>query len=345
MNTSTHYLGLHLNSPIVIGACSLTQRPEMVRELSIAGAGAVVLPSLFEEQIVHQMMDQGKEPSPSETRIEAACYAESEDSYNGGPNEYLSNIRQLKSVTAIPVIANLNGCTDGHWLDFSREIEQAGADALELSLDSEVADSACSADEVESRLLESVTDVCDMVNIPVSVKLTPFHTNLSNLSWRLLEAGASGVVCFAHEPAWHVATEQIAATLNWGLTPASNINSTIAGLVRVRANGPDFSVAASGGISVPQDLIKTIIAGADVSMVTSEVYRAGPDAVAHLLDGLSCYLQRHGFMSFQEFVASRPSSGHAIRRMQVSSLTRCQEFIDPTPGMQHQSGDRWGHMH
>lgn len=344
VNTSVKYLGLHLNSPVIVGACSLTQKPEMVRELAIAGAGAIVLPSLFEEQIVHQMLADGKTPSENESHLEAARYEEAEDAYNGGPSEYLETIKNLKRVTGIPVIANLNGCTEGRWLGFAKEIELAGADAIELALDSELADSACGADEVERRLIDSVTEVCDLVNVPVSVKLTSFHTNLANLAWRLTEAGAAGLVCFAHEPAWQVETEHVGATINWALTPASNINATIAGLIRVRAKGPAISVAASGGISVPQDLIKTIIAGADVAMVTSEVYRTGPDAVAHLLDGLGSYLFRHGFTSFEEFIASRPSPCRSIRGMQVGSLTGCQEFVDPTPAVNHRSGDRWGHI-
>lgn len=345
MKTSANYMGLHLNSPIVVGSCSLTQKPEMVRELSIAGAGAVVLPSLFEEQIVHRMLEQGDDPSPCESQVEAAYYTESEDTYNGGPSEYLGNIQRLKDVTAIPIIASMNGCTDGRWLHFAREIEAAGADGLEVSLDRGTSDSSLSADQVEGRMIECVTELCDSVNIPISVKLTPFHTSLSNLAWRIVEAGASGIVCFAHEPSWMVSTERVAATLNWGLTPASNINSTLAGLVRIRSGGPEISVAASGGISAPQDLIKTIIAGANVAMVTSEVYRAGPDSVAHLLEGLTSYLGRHGFLSFEDFVASRPALDSAIRRMEVCSLTRCQEFVDPTPAVHQQSGDRWGHLH
>lgn len=317
----------------------------MVRELSIAGAGAVVLPSLFEEQIVHQMLERGKETCACEDKVEAACYTESEDVYNGGPAEYLNTIQRLKDVTAIPVLANLNGCTEGRWLDFARELEFAGADGIEVSLDNDLATASKSADQVEGRLLECVNELSDSVNIPIGVKLTPFHTNLANLAWRLVEAGAAGVVCFAHEPSWLVEIDKVAATLNWGLTPASNINSTLAGLVRIRSGGPEISVAASGGISAPQDLIKTIIAGADVTMVTSEVYRAGPDSIAHLLEGLTSYLMRHGFSSFSEFTASRPVLNSAVRRMEVCSLTRCQEFIDPTPDVHQHSGDRWGHRY
>ncbi len=344
MNTSANYLGLQLNSPIVIGACSLTQNPEMVRQLSIAGAGAIVLPSLFEEQIVHHMFEDGERAQPVESHFEAIDYDEANDRYNGGPIEYLASIKRLKRVTGIPVIANLNGCSTGDWLNFAREIELSGADAIEVTLDCELANAPRSANDVDQDLVGRVAQVCDIVDIPVSVKLSPFHSNLPHLAWQLVDAGVAGLVCFAHEPAWHIAIEQVGSTFNWGLTPASNINGTIAGLVRVRAGGPEISVAASGGVCVPQDLIKTILAGADVAMVTSEVYRSGPDAVAHILDGVSSYLNRHGFMSFAELIASRPSPLMSMRSMQIGCFTRGREFVEPTAGIQFHSGDRWGHL-
>lgn len=343
-NTATEYLGLPLNSPIVIGACSLTRNPEHVRELSIAGAGAVVLPSLFEEQIVHQLLEDGRQIQEAESKVEARCYGRSEDGYNGGPEDYIETLSMLKGATGLPVIANLNGCTSGEWLSFSKEIEQAGADALELSLDCEIPDGALSADQVEQLMVDCVTEVCDLVDIPVSVKLTSFHTNLGHLAWRLTEAGAAGIVCFAHEPVWEVSTEQVRASMNWALTAASDINSTIAGLIRIRSHGPAISVAASGGISTPQDLLRTIIAGADVGMVTSEVYRSGPDAVAHLLEGLCSYLTRHGFISFADFLSSRPQPQGSLRGLALGSLTGSEQFVDPTPGIHPKSGDRWGHL-
>ncbi len=344
LNTTAEYLGLQLTSPIVIGSSSLTRNPEDVRELAIAGAGAIVLPSLFEEQVVHQLILDGKQPRENEELVEAASYTESEDEYNGGPQEYLELITRLKGTTAIPVIASLNGCTDGRWLGIASDIEQAGADAIEITLESDVTDASLGADQVEEQMLSCVGELCDLVTIPISVKLSPFHTNLANLAWRLTEAGVTGIVCFAHDPIWEIATDRIEATMKWELTPAGCVNPTIAGLIRVRSGGPPISLAASGGISAPADLIRTILAGADVGMITSEIYRSGPDAVAHLLDGLHSYLERHGFDSFAALTQGRPKPKRSARKLRVDCLTHDQEFVDPTPRLPTQTGDRWGHL-
>jgi dihydroorotate dehydrogenase (fumarate) len=344
MKTNTNYLGLELKSPIVIGSCSLTCQPERVRELASAGAGAAVLPSLFEEQIVHQLIADGKSREVIEDEVESRGYDPSEDEYNGGPNEYLEMVRQMADVASIPIIASLNGCSGGHWLEFSNAVEQAGADALEISLDGECLDRAMSADQVEEELIACVRKVCGYVSIPVSVKLSSFHTNLSNLAWRLAEAGAQGVVCFAHEPAWRVGLEETRPKLTWELTPASSTNQTIAGLLRLRRNGSGISVAACGGISTAEDLSQVIIAGASVAMVTSEVYRSGPEAVSRLLEGLCSLMESRGFQSFADFASSRPKLHQSMRSRAIGALTKAGEFVDPTTAIGQQCGDRWGHL-
>lgn len=342
-NTTANYLGLQLSSPIIVGACSLTRSPEMVRELAIAGAGAVVLPSLFEEQVVHRLEQRGEVTTPGESQIESFGYDSSGDAYNGGPEDYLSLVSELKKVIGVPVIASLNGCTGGQWLEIAREIEQVGADAIEATLESELNEPNVSADEVEERMLACISELCDMVNIPVSIKLKPHHTNLANLAWRIAEVGAAGVVCFAHDTTWHVEADTVRVVPNWGLTPAGRVNPTISGLIRIRTQGPTFSVAASGGVSSVEDVINTVIAGADTVMIASEIYRSGPDIVSHLLDGLQSYLFRHGFGAFSELVASRPKPKSFMRSMQIDCLTRSNKFVDPTPKVSAETGDRWGH--
>jgi dihydroorotate dehydrogenase (fumarate) len=344
-DTVAHYLGMRLNSPIVVGSSPMTLNPETVRELSIAGAGAIVLPSLFEEQIVHRLIERGKNASAEEAFVESISYEQREDTYNGGPQSYLDSIVSLKATTGLPVIANLNGCTGGNWLNVAAEIEEAGADAIEVMLEPEVSDASTSADGIEQVLLDCVCTLCDQVSIPVAVKLSTFHTSLANLAWRLAEAGAAGLVCFSHDPMWEVHTERIEASLNWLLTPASNINPTIAGLVRARSGGPSISLAASGGICTPEDLVRVTIAGADVVMVTSEIYRSGPDVISHMLDGLCNYLTRHDLGSYEQLIRCRPLPKPFLRSAYLKSVTQSPPYADPTPHrLPPHSGDRWGHL-
>ncbi len=341
---SASYLGLRIGSPIVVGSSPITLSPESVRELAIAGAGAIVLPSLFEEQIVHELLEQGAQTSEHESRIEALSYESKEDEYNGGPNAYLASIRTLKSTTGLPVIASLNGCTDGRWLNFAGKIQEAGADALEVSFESAALAPSLGADQVELNLIDCISDLCDQVSIPVSIKLSPFHTNLPNLAWRLTEAGAAGFVCFAHDTNWRVSTERVAGSLRWELTPASNINLTISGLIRVRSGGPSISLAASGGISSVEDIVKSILAGADVTMLTSEIYRSGPTIVSHLVEGLASYLERHGFESLDALIRARPTPKPYLRSEYLNCLINPEHCQDASPPAQIVEGDRWGHI-
>jgi len=344
LDLSVNYLGLELQSPIVIGACPLTLEPEKVRQLALAGASAVVLPSLFEEQIVHQMILNDVEPTPEEERAEWIYYRQQEDKYNGGPAHYLHTIRQLTSSLEIPVIASLNGCTSGHWLDFARELEQAGAHAIELSIRPELSDPGISSGDVEDAILQCVQTVCDRVTIPVAVKLSPYFTHLANLAWRMAEAGADGLVLFGHSPCWYVNSERQEACVDWQLTPHGSISQTISGLLRIRAgNGPQIPLAASGGISTADDAIQIWIAGADVAMMTSEIYRTGPQAVSLVLNGLCSYMDKTKKASFRDFLASRPQTKINIRNQYLQILTDLGEYLDPTPREPTTVGDQWGH--
>lgn len=343
LDTSATYLGLRLKSPIVIGGCGMTMKPETVRELVNAGAGAIVLPSLFEEQVVHELMERGEKTSPQESLVESLAFEPADERYNGGPKSYLESIKTISSISGIPVIASLNGCTDGKWLSIALEMERAGASAMEVTLEMEQTDPTLSADKVEESLIECITELADQIRIPISVKLTSYHTNLPNLAWRLTEAGASGLVCFAHEPSWHVEIDRIAATLNWALTSVGTINPTLAGLARVRSGGPSISLAASGGICTSEDVIKALLIGADVVMLVSQIYRFGPDIVAQLLDGLTCYLEQNGFQSLDALIAARPAPIRYRRSAFLRSITKPERTQDPTPQVSNQVGDRWGH--
>lgn len=339
-----NYLGLSLNSPIIVGACPLTARPESVREFVVAGAGAIVLPSLFQEQVVHRRLEKRQPTTEPETKLESQYYSHLNESPYGSVEAYIELIRTLKAAAGIPIIASLNGCSGGSWLAVVDELHAAGADAVEASIEPDNFNASQSAETVEHEALAGLAQLCQQSPLPVSVKLSPFHTNLSHLAWQLAKVGVAGLVCFAHEMTWVVHTDRIATSLDWELTPASHINPTVSGLLRVRTGGPEMDLAASGGISLPEDMLKTMIAGADVVMVTSEIYRSGPDIIAHLNESLARYLSQHQFTSFAEFKANRPPLQLQPRAAFLHSLTAGGQISDPTPRVTQQTGDRWGHL-
>ena len=303
---ATKYCGLELRSPVVVGACPITLSSERVRQFTFSGAGAIVLPSLFEEQILNRMESCGLVPTSSEQKLDVTAPLEDENYYNRGVDEYLRTIARLKRQVGIPIFASLHGCTSGTWLTIGQEIQAAGADGIEANFDSPIACSHESADDAEQLLLEMVTELCDQVTIPVAVKISPFHSNISNLMWRLSESGAAGVVCFGFEPNWKVGSHGFGPTPHWNLNATGNLNQTIAGLARASVASCPLSMAASGGISTAEDAIKVLLAGADVTMITSEIYRSGTDAIAHIIEGLTQFLKRGHYEELNEFLLGRP---------------------------------------
>ena len=342
---TAQYLGFPLASPVVVSACPMTLRREAARELATAGAGALVLPSLFEEQIVgyHDGAATGRGPGESEMR--APGDPAGEDRYNGGPEAYLQAIRNLRHCPGVPVIASLSGYSNGSWLEFARELQHAGADALELTLHADAFDPELRGEIVEQWLVDCAATTCQDLSIPVSMKVAPFFTNLANLARRLIEAGVAGLTVFAHEPVWDVQMDRLQATRDWSLTSGGNIDLTLTGLIRARAGAPHASIAASGGIGSACDAIKAVIAGADVAMVTSEVYRSGPTAVTQIADGIRHYLERGGYESFASLTESRPRSRVSIRDRTRDVASAMPPFYHlPLPSPSRHSGDRWGHM-
>ena len=322
------YLKLPLKSPIVVGACPMTLEPESVRQMIDCGAGAVVLPSIFQEQIAYRDESQSK--------------------YNGGPDQYLTSIQEMKRLASIPVIASMNGFCDGTWLEYAKHIEVNGADAIELNLQPTVSNPAQRAEEIEEQLCEMVRKVCESVSIPVAVKLTHRFTSIANLAHRLQLLGAAGVVLFAHEPKWEVAIDRLQSTSHWELTPVDSLGATLTGIIQARLGGLDLSIAASGGVRTAEDAIKAMIAGADVVMITSEIYRSGPEAISKMVHGLERLIEIQGFHSLAQLQQARPApetrSRQATRFDTIDPITRTTTYRDPTPVVERQSGDRYGHQ-
>lgn len=339
------YLRLPLSSPVIVGACALTLQPETLRHLIACGAGAVVLPSIFQEQVEFGDQQQRGQQSAAP----ADSLQQQQDQYNSGPEQYLASIGALKRVSSIPIIASLSGCSGGDWLSFARQMEASGADALELNLQPVASDPLQTSAELEAGLCDAVRTVCRSVAIPVAVKLTQHFTSITNLAHQLKQAGAAGVVLFGHESKWEVEIDRLRWTVHWELTPVDSLGSTLAGLVRAHLAGLGLSIAASGGVRTAEDAIKTMIAGAHVVMVTSEIYRSGPEAISRIVAGLERYLAGCGCESLSQFQRRCPQPearcGHLLRQQNyLDPLTRSAHYKDPTPAIPPQAGDRYGHQ-
>lgn len=286
----------------------MTLDPDAVRELTIAGAGAIVLPSL--PICAERFAIDG---APAVTRLgQGRLRSEgdlcSADLYHEGSEQYLSMVSALKRHTGLPIIVNISGSLEPGWLDFARGLENHGADAIEISLPTESANPSLEPQAVESPLIQAVESLCKAVSIPVSAKLLPFFTSLPNLAQRLAQAGVKGIALFGREPVWQVIEGRMIPSTHWSLSDSSQLQLTLSGLIRLRAGDPKVSVSASGGIATARDVFDVVIAGADVAMVTSEIYRTGPDAIAHILEGIVSHLSRQHTDSFKAFV----EQSHAI---------------------------------
>jgi dihydroorotate dehydrogenase (fumarate) len=239
----------------------------------------------------------------------------------------------LKRREPVPIIASINGGSDGQWLDYVKRIEKSGADALELNWQPIITDPNESAAEIEKRLCDTVRTICAMVTIPVAVKLNQRFTNLASISHQLKDAGAKGLILFTHVPHWDICIDRMHWTIRWELSPIDSLGGTLEGIIHARTNGLGLSIAASGGVRTAEDAIKSMIAGADVVMLTSEVYREGPAAIRKVVEGIYRYLRTSSHHSLQSFQQARPEvklSDQRIMRLEyVDPLTRSEYYYDP----------------
>ena len=300
MNLVTTYLGLRLAHPFIAGASPLARDLDHARRLEDGGAAAIVLHSLFEEQITMQESGRIHEMDPSERRFADVLSAyPPEEAYALDPDEYLEHLRSLKEALAIPVIGSLNGVTRQAWLKAARGIAQAGADALELNMYEVAADSADSGAAIESRLRDALRDLKRTVTIPIAMKLSPYFTALGHMAGELDAAGADGLVLFNrfYQPDIDLDTltvePRIALSTSAELLLRLRWISALRG--RVRA-----SLALSGGVAHPEDGIKGLLAGADVVQVVSAALRDGPAVFRTMQDGLVRWMTRRGLSSIAE---------------------------------------------
>jgi dihydroorotate dehydrogenase (fumarate) len=301
MNLSTTYLGLTLRNPLVVSACApLSEDLDNIKRMEDHGAAAVVLYSLFEEQLrlerheLHHHLTQGTESYP-----EALTYFPEPEEFHVGPEQYLKHIARAKAAVNIPIIASLNGSTLGGWTDYARQIQQAGADALELNIYSIPTDPNLTAAEIEAVYVDIVKAVRAVVTIPLAIKLSPFFTNFANVAKRLVDAGANGLVLFNRFYQPDIDLETLEVTPNLLLSTPMAMRLPLRWIAILSGRLP-ASLAATSGIHRAADVIKMLMVGADVTCLCSALLRHGIRHIATVEKELRQWLEEHEYESVRQ---------------------------------------------
>ena len=304
MNLTTNYLGMNLKNPIVASSSPLSHTVDSIRRLEDAGIAAVVMYSLFEEQIgfdsyyIDYHLTQGVD-----SYAESMSYFPDMQSYNVGPDEYLNLIRRAKETADIPIIGSLNGASVGGWTDYAALIEDAGADALELNIYYLPTNTKVSGIEVETLYLDILSSVRKAVNIPVAVKISPFFSSIPNMTSRLSDAGADGLVLFNrfYQPDFDLETLEVVPRL-----VLSNSNDLRLPLrwVAILYGSLTADLAITSGIHCSHDVIKSLMAGARVTMMASELLQNGVRRVAQVLNELATWMNEHEYESVMQMIGA-----------------------------------------
>jgi len=299
MDLKTQYLGLSLKNPIVPSASPLSREIDTVKKLEDAGASAVVMYSLFEEQLVfeqkelHHFLIQG-----TESYAEAVSYFPEPDEFNLGPDAYLEHIRKAKEAVDIPVIGSLNGVSTGGWIDIARKMQQAGADALELNVYYIPTDPGFSAEDVEGIYVDVLSAVKKAVTIPVSVKLGPYFTSLPHMARRLQEAGADGLVLFNRFYQPDLDIENLEVVPNLLLSTPQEMRLPLR-WIAILYGRLQLDLAATTGIYSAEDVAKMLMAGANVTMMCSALLRHGVGRITEVLSDLRAWMEEHEYDSIK----------------------------------------------
>jgi len=304
MDLTTKYLGLALRNPLVPSASSLCEDLGNIKKMEDAGAGAVVLHSLFEEQLRHEAaeLDHHLEHG-TDSFAEALSYFPEPKEFRLGPEEYLDHISKAKQAVRIPVIASLNGTSVGGWIDYAKKIQDAGADALELNIYYIPTDMALSAAQVEKTYLDILKAVRASVTLPVAVKLSPFFSNLAHVARELDKGGADGLVLFNrfYQPDINLDTLEVEHSILLSTAQARRLPLRWIAILygRVKAD-----LAATSGIHNAQDVLKTLMAGAKVAMLCSVLFKQGIDQIRVIEREMRAWMEQHEYESVQQMQGS-----------------------------------------
>jgi len=304
MDLSTTYLGLKLRTPLVPSASPLSDDLDNIKLMEDSGASAVVLYSLFEEQLrleraeLHHYLEHGTESFP-----EALTYFPEPAEFHVGPEQYLKHIARAKAAVNLPIIASLNGSTLGGWTDYAKQIQQAGAAALELNIYNIPTDVHVTAAEVETNCVEIVRAVRSSITIPVAVKLSPFFTNFANVARRLADAGADGLVLFNrfYQPDIDLETLDVTPNILFSTPMAMRLPLRWIAILYGRVHA---SLAATSGIHRASDVVKMLMVGADVTQLCSVLMRHGITQLSGIERELQQWLEQHEYDSVQQLKGS-----------------------------------------
>ncbi len=304
VDLTTNYLGLELKNPLVASASPLSKKVDTVRRLEDAGVSAVVMYSLFEEQIIHEgealdhFLTRGTESNP-----EAITYFPDLGTYNIGPEKYLEHVRRVKEAVDIPVIGSLNGFTGGGWVDYAQKIEQAGADALELNLYNVPTDLNLPAQEIEKAYVQLVHDVRAKIHIPLAVKLGPWFTSLPNLAVRLVQSGANGLVLFNRfmQPDLDVETLEVIPHLVLSTSNELRLSLRWTAILYGRVSA---DLAVTSGVHSAEDIVKAVMAGANVAMTASELLEKGIARAGQMVTELEQWMEQYEYQSVRQMRGS-----------------------------------------
>jgi dihydroorotate dehydrogenase (fumarate) len=318
IDLSTEYLGLKLRNPIVASSSPLCTDLDNLRKMEAAGVGAVVLHSLFEEQIMMDsfwfdgFLNQGSDSFP-----EAMGYFPDQKSYHIDPRGYLNYIEEARKAVKMPVIGSLNGISTGGWIKYAREIESAGADALELNVYFLATSIQTPAQEIEQSYCELVRDIKNQVRIPVAIKLSPYFTAIANMCRQLVLAGADALVLFNrfYQPDFDVETREVVQDLSLSTSDELRMRLHWVSLLSpfLRAQ-----LAITGGVHTAEDVVKGVMAGAQVVMMTSALLQRGIEYVSQVESDLAAWLESHEYRSIGELRGLMNSASVA----DPSALTR-----------------------
>lgn len=304
VDLTTTYLGLGLKNPLVASSSPLSQKVESIQQMEKAGVSAVIMYSLFEEQIIHESLRLHRDlERGAESYAEALDYLPEIGQYSIGPDAYINHLRKAKQAVNIPVIGSLNGVSTGGWIEYAQKIEEAGADALELNLYYLATDPDLTSAELEETHITLVSDIRKRIRIPIAVKLSPFYTALPNFARRLTEAGANGLVLFNrfYQPDFDL--EELEVVPNLVLSNSNELRLPLRWIAilygRIQA---DF--ALTSGVHTGQDLLKAVMAGASVATVASAFLQGGVDQAAKILDEAQTWMKEHEYDSINQMKGS-----------------------------------------
>ncbi|MBM9605272.1 dihydroorotate dehydrogenase-like protein [Desulfopila inferna] len=304
MDLSTTYLGFSLPHPLMPGASPLVDNLSTVKRLEDAGAAAIVMYSLFEEQIIADQERAVREVEvPEHTYAEALSYLPLTEDMRLGPDIYLENVAAIKKSVSVPVIASLNGVSEGGWLRYARLIEQAGADALELNIYFLADDPGLSGKAVEDRLLGVVRQVKQNIAIPVAVKISPFFSSISHFCKQLEEAGADGVLLFNRFYQPDIDVEELEILSKLKLSTRDELLLRLRWLA-ILSGGSRLSFGITGGVHTGIDVVKAVMCGAHAVQMVSALLRNQPEYLTVVRNELSSWLESHEYESLEQMRGS-----------------------------------------